>query len=208
MGRHSATSVASASKPRRRPASWFTKLRAVLAGALVLGVGAAVTVAAWNDSEFAQGTFSASTFGIVGATNGVDFSEHPDAASAAALTFTAPFDAMSPGSTAYAAYSVQTTADSTVGGTVALSAASGNSTGLGQWLTYSVRTIAGADCNATTFAGGESVATDGTATRTLSSGGSDQVNYCFAITLPAGTPNEAQGTSVDASWTFTATSSS
>lgn len=30
------------------------KVRAILAGGLVLGVGAAVVLAAWNDSEFAQ----------------------------------------------------------------------------------------------------------------------------------------------------------
>ena len=42
MGRHSAA---------RRPRT-FTKVRAVLAGALVLGVGATMTLASWTDTEF------------------------------------------------------------------------------------------------------------------------------------------------------------
>lgn len=205
MGRHSATA---ASASHGRPAGWFTKVRAVLAGALVLGVGAAATVAAWNDSEFASGTFEASTFTIVGSTNGMAFDQHPDAATAAGLTFTAPVDAMSPGTTVYALFSVKTTAESTASGTVSVTAASGNSSGLGQWLSYDVRTISGTTCNEAAFAGGIAVATDGSDTRAVAAAGADQVNYCFAITLPAGTPNEAQGTSVTARWTFAATSSS
>ena len=35
------------------------KVLAILAGGLVLGVGTAVTLAAWNDSEFASGDFAA-----------------------------------------------------------------------------------------------------------------------------------------------------
>lgn len=206
MGRHSAASATSLLSSRST--SWYTKLRAILAGALVLGVGAAVTVAAWNDSEFAQGSFTASTFGIVGSTNGVDFSEHADAANAAKLTLTAPFGAMSPGTTVYTAYSIRSTAASTVGGSVTLSAASGNSSGLGQWLTYGVRVISGTQCNAAAFAGGTAVAADGSNSRTLAAAGANQVNYCIAITLPVGTPNAAQGKTVDASWTFTATSAS
>ena len=34
-------------------------IRAILAGGLVLGVGTAVTLAAWNDSEFVTETFTA-----------------------------------------------------------------------------------------------------------------------------------------------------
>jgi len=52
------------------------KVRAVLAGGLVLGVGAAVTLAAWNDSEFATGTFTAGTFNLEGSTDGTTFTDH------------------------------------------------------------------------------------------------------------------------------------
>ena len=47
-------------------------IRAILAGGLVLGVGAAVTLAAWNDSEFVTGTFTAGTFNL----RGVDDRRH------------------------------------------------------------------------------------------------------------------------------------
>ncbi|WP_405474452.1 SipW-dependent-type signal peptide-containing protein [Paenarthrobacter ilicis] len=38
------------------------RLRAVLAGALVLGVGSSVTLAAWTDSDHATGSFGTSVF--------------------------------------------------------------------------------------------------------------------------------------------------
>ncbi|XSS44541.1 SipW-dependent-type signal peptide-containing protein [Propionibacteriaceae bacterium Y1685] len=38
------------------------KFRAALAGGLVLGIGAVVTLAAWTDDENAAGQFSAGTF--------------------------------------------------------------------------------------------------------------------------------------------------
>lgn len=214
MGRHSATTVASES--HGRPAGWFTRLRAVLAGALVLGVGAAVTVAAWNDSEFATGSFTASTFEIVGSTDGAQFNEHPDAANAAALSLTAPFDAMSPGTTVYARFVVKTTDASTVGGTVSLAATASNSDGLGFWLRYGVRVLPeGAACSSSTFddastsvvvPSGSTMTVDGTGNASVGKSGTDTANYCFAIALPSGTPNEAQGTSVNAQWTFTAES--
>ena len=64
------------------------RLRAVLAGGLVLGIGTTATLAAWNDSEYATTTVTASRFGIVGNTNGGAFTEH--ATSAAAATMSSP----------------------------------------------------------------------------------------------------------------------
>ncbi|WP_437582595.1 SipW-dependent-type signal peptide-containing protein [Paramicrobacterium sp. CJ85] len=205
MGRHS-------SAPSR---GWFTKVRAVLAGAVVLGVGGAVTLAAWNDSEFATGTFAASTFGIVGSTNGTQFSEHTQADDAATLAFAVPSGGMSPNTTVYALFSVKTTAASTVGGTVALTATSTNSDGLGGYLTYGVRVINGTTCNTSTFSSGTEVvepgaplSANGTATTSVQKAGGNTVNYCFAITMSSSTPNSMQGTSVTPSWKFVATSDS
>ncbi|MGO2139648.1 MAG: SipW-dependent-type signal peptide-containing protein [Leucobacter sp.] len=48
----------------------WTKARALLAGGLVLGVGAAVTLAAWTDNEWVRGVFGTGTFGIEGSTDG------------------------------------------------------------------------------------------------------------------------------------------
>ena len=52
------------------------KVLAVLAGGLVLGVGTAVTLAAWNDSEFATGDFAAGTFVFQGSTDNETFEDH------------------------------------------------------------------------------------------------------------------------------------
>lgn len=201
---------------RERPA-WFTKLRAVLAGAVVLGIGTAVTVAAWNDSEHAAGTFTASVFHLEGATDGESFSNHGPDNDPATLSFDVEPDALSPGTTVYALFSVRTTADSTDGGTVLLEADSGNGSDLGQFLTYGVRTISGTTCDSSAFSGGDAVVDEGqpltasapsSRTQDVAKEAGDQVNYCFAITLPDGTSNDAQGQSVTAHWTFTGASSS
>src|SRR5690606_23874046 len=48
------------------------KVRALLAGGVVLGIGAAATLAAWNDSEYAGATFTAGSFNLEGAVDGAD----------------------------------------------------------------------------------------------------------------------------------------
>lgn len=203
-------------------APWFTRVRALLAGALVLGVGATLTLAAWTDTETARGTFTASTFGIVGsasATGPASAGSYAENTSAlpAALTFSAPFGAMSPGTTVYSRFAVKTTAATGVTGKVSLAADSGNGAGLGNYLTYGVKIIADSSaCNATTYAAGASAGVDApkaltvgsTVQQNLAVAGGTPVVYCFAVTLPPGTTNAAQGSSVTATWTFTATSDS
>ena len=187
-------------------------MRALLASGLVLGVGAGATLAAWTDSEHSQATFTAGRFGIVGSTNGTNFSEHATSGSAATLNFQVAPTAMPPGTTTYALYSV-TTLNPSVAGTVNLRAAEANSAGLGQHLTYGVRTITGTTCNASTFAAGAEVVPTGRALTTSATGNQivqanngNQVNYCFAVTLPQTAPSTAQGLSVTARWEFVAQS--
>ena len=220
----------------RRRGLVLRRIRAVLAGGLVFGIGCAGTLASWNDAEFTAATFSAGRFDIVGSTTGAagSFGQHAAAGSAAALSFSivspGSISAMAPGDTAYALYSVRTTAlpaDSaipgavnSVKGAVQLIADSGNSAAgtLGAYLTYRVRTIAGTSCTSTTFGSGTAIipasgntetdvplSTSAAQTQALAAAGGNQVNYCFAITLPAGTPNAAQGATLTARWTFTAT---
>ncbi|MBH0007836.1 hypothetical protein I6E58_00625 [Salinibacterium sp. SWN1162] len=99
----------------------------MLAGGLVLGVGAAITLAAWNDSEFAQGTFSAGTFNLVGSTDGTTFAEHAAVGTPATLAFTVSPTQLSPGDIVYAPFAVEldssTTNDAVV--TVSNAATSG-----------------------------------------------------------------------------------
>ena len=87
------------------------KARAIAAGGAVLGVGAAVTLAAWSDSEFAQGTFASGQFGIQGSADGTTYDDHTDAEGALELTFAAAgidVEGMQPGQTVEADYWLRT----------------------------------------------------------------------------------------------------
>ncbi|WP_324014092.1 SipW-dependent-type signal peptide-containing protein [Microbacterium sp. JZ37] len=204
-----------ATRDARRRALRWRRLRAVLAGGVVLGIGAAATLAAWNDTEHTTATLTAGTFGIVGATNGTTFTEHASAGAAAVLNFQVAPTAMTPGTTTYALFSVRTVNPS-VAGSVLLTATDSNATtGLGQYLTYGVRTVPAAQCDATTFGAstatvilsGSPLGADAASSQSLSANGASTVNYCFAVTLPSTAPNAAQGASVTPTWQFTATSS-
>src|SRR5690554_345843 len=89
-------------QPKRRA----RKIKAILAGGLVLGVGGAITLAAWNDSEFATGTFTAGQFNLEGSTDNTTWDDH-DAAPGAALDFTLAADNLSPDDVVYAAFAVR-----------------------------------------------------------------------------------------------------
>lgn len=86
------------------------KIRALAAGGAVLGVGAAVTLAAWSDSEFAEGLFTTSDFGIHATTGGAPFSENPDTEQALELTF-AGAEALAPGDTVAVDYQIKNVPD-------------------------------------------------------------------------------------------------
>lgn len=190
------------------------RLRAVLAGGLVLGIGAAVTLAAWNDSEYATATFQAGKFDIVGAIDGATFTNHATTGAAAALTFALAPTAMAPGNTTYALFSVKTVNPS-VAGTLQLTAGTPGGTGLATYLTYGVKTIAGTTCSAATYAGGTSVVVadgsaltaSGSATQVVTANGASQVNYCIAVTLPTTAGNGAQNLTMTQTWQFVGTSS-
>jgi predicted ribosomally synthesized peptide with SipW-like signal peptide len=196
---------------------WRTRrVLVMLACGLVLGIGASTTLAAWNDSEFGGATFTAGRFDIQGATDGATFSQHSTSPTAATLSFTVSSvaAAMTPGDTVYALFSVKT-ANPSMAGTVQLKATPTNNAGLGAYLTYSVRTIAQTTCTAANFAAGSPLAglgagspltTGSTSTQALSANGGNQVNYCFEVTLPAGTSTLAQGTTLNAVWEFAASS--
>lgn len=188
------------------------RIRALLAGGLVFGVGATMTLAAWNDSEYGTATFTAGRFDIVGATDGTTFSSHP-VGTPAALSFSTPFSAMAPGNTVYALFSVRT-ANPSVAGTLQLSVTSTAGTGLGTYLRYGVRSISGTTCNGTTYSAGTSVvpdnstmATGGTGTQAVAANGGTTVNYCIAVTLPAAADNGAQGLTAIQTWRVAGTSS-
>lgn len=108
------------------------KVAAVLAGGLVVGVGVAATLASWNDSELAAGTFTAGHFALEGSTDGgANYSEHPSSNDAATLTFETSADNLAPGDWVNSEFKVRLDAASTNSGTVKVKAAatSGELTG-------------------------------------------------------------------------------
>ncbi|MGN7253335.1 SipW-dependent-type signal peptide-containing protein [Arthrobacter sp. SAFR-014] len=103
------------------------KLKAILAGGLVLGIGAAVTLAAWNDSEFVKGAFGSGHFKMVGSKDGVIPFENYDTSGAAnALSFSKGFGNLSRDEVVAAPYVVHLDADSTYSGEVTVESAAGS----------------------------------------------------------------------------------
>ena len=190
------------------------KFKAILAGGIVLGVGAAVTLAAWTDDEWAEGVFGAGSFNVQGSTNGTDFTDHESEGGAAALTFDLNGgDNMSPGDTVAAPFVLRLDGPTTYDATVALTSAAGGGDNAAA-LTYEIVQVASAgECSAT--ATGTSVVPAGTALDSttgaadfdLSAGAGtatgDPVSLCFKVT--AGDSLE-QGQNTTAQWQFTATS--
>lgn len=168
----------------------------MLAGGLVLGVGAAITLAAWTDQEWARGLFGSGSFGIEGSTNGTTFSEHPDSASAAVLDFQVDADAMSPGDEVYAGFAVQLIAASSYEADVVV-ATDTSSALVGTTASYVYTTSA--TCDAAAYAAG----TDEDVTDFTLDAVTTPQFLCFRVT--AG-PTLPQGSSGSIVWTFTATS--
>lgn len=206
----------------RPPRRGHTRLRAVLAGGLVLGVGAIMTLAAWTDTEYTTGSFGTSTFDTVSSVDTSTFADHATVGTASSLVFSA--SAMSPGVLFYAPLDIKTTAGTNVAGTVVLTAVS--STGaLAPALEYRmVRTTTATTCAAGAFASGTYIVGASTPTYALvttaaPSGGSaissaivaagaSAIRYCTEIRVAPGSASSYQNKTSDVTWTFTATSNS
>ncbi|MDR2997769.1 MAG: SipW-dependent-type signal peptide-containing protein [Microbacterium sp.] len=167
------------------------KITAVLAGGLVLGVGAAVTLAAWNDSEFAKSTFTAGSFVFQGSTNGTDFADHASEAGAAALTFSTGFDNLSPDDVVYAPFALKLTGSSAADVTATDPVVPAALTGA---LTFASVATTTFGCDAAAFAAGTTVPT------TMQPG--DTVNLCLQVTAGALT----QGATGEVVWQWNAVS--
>lgn len=88
------------------------KRKAILAGGIVLGLGATMTLAAWSDTEYANGVFSAGKFNVQGNPSltsppaALSWADNY-AANGVGLTFSANFSNMTPGTTVYAPFSLR-----------------------------------------------------------------------------------------------------
>lgn len=173
-----------------------TKARAILAGGLVLGVGAAVTLAAWTDDEWAKGVFGTGTFGIEGAADGGTFGEHPDAASAAGIDFTLAADTLSPGDSVYGGFAVRLVDGSDYAAEVAVSTDASDAVA-GTTSSYVYTTSA--TCDATAYAAGA----DANATSFDLTATGAPVYLCFRVTADS---TIQQGQSGQIVWHFAAAS--
>ncbi len=184
------------------------KLKAILAGGLVLGLGAAITLAVWNDSEFATGTFTAGHFNMEGSLNGTTYSQHASSGAAAVLSFTANPTNMSPGDVEYAPFAVRLDATTTYSALVTVTMAT--TTGTLTDLTYTIIEPTAFGCDGTTtgttlVAAGTALSTvPGSTTFNLSEGtppttAGAPMFLCFKVTAGSGL---APGQTGSATWQF------
>lgn len=192
------------------------KVLAILAGGLVLGVGTAVTLAAWNDSEFASSDFTAGSFNLEGAVDGAagTYEEHESAGAAAAIDFTVDASNMAPEDTVYAPFWLRLDAATTSPATLNATAVTADGPNAAN-LAYEVYTIdAAATCGADAIAGADTVAsgadltafTPGSSVALTEGAGADAgapAQLCFVVTAGA---DLEQGEVASATWQFTAES--
>lgn len=192
------------------------KFKAILAGGIVLGVGVAVTLAAWTDNEWAEGTFGAGSFNVQGSTTGAEdsFTDHESSDGAASLNFDlAGGDNMSPGDTVAAPFVLRLDGETSYDASVVLE----NATGGGDnptALTYEIVSVANAGACSADATGTSIVPADTALGSTARAEGFDliagadatagaPITLCFKVTAD---DSLTQGQNTNAQWQFTATS--
>ena len=191
--------------PRRR-----RKVLALLSAGVVLGIGAVITLAVWNDPEFAQGTFTTQEFDIQGSVNGTTFSSSTSPTAPKTLAFSIEAADMTPGSTTYAPFAVQLSDKSAYRAAVTLQSVA--STDLIGGLVYSLYGLDSWNekCSAASPPPAETIILhDVPVNTTVPQAVFDltaterPVHLCFAVT---GEPTLVQGKSGTVTWQFTGTS--
>ncbi|AWH96548.1 SipW-dependent-type signal peptide-containing protein [Dietzia psychralcaliphila] len=108
------------------------KRKAILAGGVVLGLGAAVTLAAWSDDVFADGIFNTGSFELQGSLDGTTFLDYDgpayDPTESASLEFQLEAEEMAPSQTVYAPFTIGTEEDTSLDGTFTLQSVSSSGT--------------------------------------------------------------------------------
>lgn len=176
------------------------KIRALLAGGLVLGIGAAVTLAAWTDNVFGEAEFSAENWNVQGdfsADGSGAWAEYATDGTAGTFTYTTGFDALSPGTTVYSPVALRVGTAAGAGGAydanvTLLGATNPGGGALGEFLRYTVSSgVSATDCNSGTLAGGTAIVAPDSTLDTGSAANAvtlpldgAAVPLCFAVTLP------------------------
>ncbi|MGI6877622.1 SipW-dependent-type signal peptide-containing protein [Microbacterium sp. gxy059] len=205
------------------------KIAAIAAGALVVGLGAAYTLASWNDSEWVWGgadgdpgigtaTFEVqqnTTAPFDDAAGWTDEEENPGGE----LQFSPGALALTPGDTVYAPVALRTTAGSEAASVelqgavpAAGSPAPTHDAALAAAVQVSVYTTDAAAppaCDATFDPAGwtqiladQPLGTTSSGPQSLDADAGSTQHYCFAITLPEGADDALQGQQISPAWEF------
>lgn len=174
------------------------KIRAIAAGGAVLGLGAAITLAAWSDSELASGFFQAGSFDIEGSADGVTWASHDTEALALSFGGTEAAGNLAPNASVYQEYHLRNAGS--VPAYISYGDAMAGTLTLGTDITYGMAAVpAGGTCDEATFTAGTAVLAG--EEFTLPVGG--EQSYCFEVTLADGY-NSTAAENGTITWTFTA----
>jgi predicted ribosomally synthesized peptide with SipW-like signal peptide len=206
--------------PRHQSASQtWRRVRSLMVAGLVLSIGTVATLAAWNDQEFATGTFAASAFEVESQTEASPYASQPDPPGS---TLVFDVNGMGPGESTFAWMNMRTTAQTTIGGTIRLSSTSATGD-LTQYLEYrAVRTAdpmttgacnadAMTDTGSTFIEGGpsqwEPLDNDPPAPAVFPVGPAlDDIGVCFEVWILITVGDAAQGLTGTGAWGFIAIS--
>lgn len=203
---------------------------ALLSGGLVLGLGATATLATWSDNEWVFGGVDGATPGIGTSTFEVEQSrtlantawDQFEVANGGLLTLDSKALALTPGDSTYTHVSLRSTAASVAGRINLLAATTAGTpqpvSDTGLWAALRLRVVvttgASPTCSSTSFSSGAvyavgsfaapalMTATPATLDSSLTAAAGNQQNYCFEITLPAGSADTLQGKKVTPAWQF------
>ena len=195
------------------------KVKAILAGGLVLGIGTAVTLAAWNDSEFASGQFAAGTFNLQGSTTSgiAGFADHASVGAAAVVFDLADYDNVSPDEVLYEPFWVRLAANTTSAATLNLAGITPGAGGNEANFSYEVYRLAAVDtlCDAAGVLAGTLIGSGATlsaftaeapSTLTIGAPTTDPgaaLNLCFVVTAEG---TLVQGLGASTTWELEAVS--
>ncbi|WP_349828825.1 SipW-dependent-type signal peptide-containing protein [Brevibacterium litoralis] len=192
------------------------RLRALLAGGLVLGLGGTLTLASWTDEEYSGAEFTASTFALVSRalddTTSPEFVPHDSVGGAAVMRFDQSPHTMSPGSQHMGRVEIALSADSTVGGTVDLTGIDNTNPEMAGYMEYRAVSVGpGVSCASATYPSTWTSATSDQAPFTpfAVTVGDPLATYtrvCTQVRLVTGAPSSLQGQSNTLTWIFTGTS--
>jgi predicted ribosomally synthesized peptide with SipW-like signal peptide len=188
------------------------KVRAALAGGLVFGLAAGLTVASWTDAERVGATFTASSFDVQTSLAGGAYT--------ASTTVSGTVNGIYPGTASYIALRVKTTAVS-VAGSVRLSTAGNTTDLLAPALQYRI-VRSSAACGSAVFTGSPiyvvgsaaptyqsvSGALAPTTPIAVAAAGGTEAAYCIELSvIPGSSQTTYQGKSATVSWTISGVSS-